>query len=172
MNKIFFRSLVVFLGVTVLSLVLPPIGYLAGIGLLIFGVASYIRKKMSHTTTIQVPPQLCPNCAKSQPRKSKFCTYCGTKLEPATERDRTVTPVLAGPKSTVPCPNCGRNISHALKFCTYCGKKVEGATGSQTEPDKAVCTNCGRPLPRKNAKYCTSCGARQGATSRKQKLRG
>lgn len=158
MNKIVLRSLAAFLGVTVLSIVLPPIGYLAGIALLIFGTVSYLRRKMSNTSTgpaiqtTQTTSQPCPACGKSLSRNPKFCNYCGAKLETPAERDRTLIPEPIA-KSTMSCSNCGRAISPNLKFCPHCGADQ----GNPSRADK--CTNCGATLPL-GKKFCTKCGTK------------
>jgi hypothetical protein len=51
---------------------------------------------------------LCPSCKKQLNKGTKFCVFCGTKIE-----------------EKIPCPNCGKLISKSSKFCNYCGEGMK-----------------------------------------------
>ena len=49
----------------------------------------------------------CNHCEKEIQEGSKFCPYCGQKVE-----------------QVIKCPNCGNSIRPGDIFCMCCGKKV------------------------------------------------
>jgi RNA polymerase subunit RPABC4/transcription elongation factor Spt4 len=51
---------------------------------------------------------LCPSCKKQLNKGTKFCVFCGTKIE-----------------EKIPCPNCGKLIPKSSKFCNYCGEGMK-----------------------------------------------
>lgn len=58
---------------------------------------------------------VCYNCNEIIPTDSKFCPFCGQKLN-------------------IECTNCGHIFSSRFLFCNHCGKKVE---------KKYICHVCG-----------------------------
>lgn len=60
----------------------------------------------------------CPSCNEVVVEGSKFCPYCGAKLE-----NQEVQPAPA--KVTILCPNCGAQIEANSAFCPECGNKID-----------------------------------------------
>ena len=54
---------------------------------------------------------ICSKCGKQIADNSKFCVYCGSKIEEA--------------GSALVCAGCGAPLGPGTKFCTKCGVKVE-----------------------------------------------
>lgn len=71
----------------------------------------------------------CKNCQTLNPKGTKFCTNCGTKL-------------------TMQCPSCGAELQGNAKFCPECGNPV-------TVEHK--CPNCGTDY-QEGQKFCLECG--------------
>lgn len=74
----------------------------------------------------------CPNCGKELAEDSKFCEFCGSKLNFATVSDisqeevsHTSVESETESKGTITCPNCGKAIAHDSKFCEFCGAEIE-----------------------------------------------
>ncbi|HEY78676.1 MAG TPA: PrsW family intramembrane metalloprotease [Dehalococcoidia bacterium] len=59
----------------------------------------------------------CPNCNLRVPLYSRFCIYCGVKI------DRAVR------KGTVACGNCGAMVEYAANFCPACGYRLVRKAG-------------------------------------------
>lgn len=55
----------------------------------------------------------CINYGKLIDKNTKFCKFCGTKIE------KTVQDMMI-------CSNCGKELIADSKFCRYCGGKVKG----------------------------------------------
>lgn len=72
-----------------------------GMGVSLGGISKDIAEQSMNNTTI------CPSCHKKINIGSKFCSFCGSKIE--TSRF---------------CPECGTKISSSSKFCPNCGTKV------------------------------------------------
>ncbi len=64
------------------------------------------------STAQSVTELRCPKCGAKIPAGAKFCSECGTKIEP--------------PKPTIPtnCPKCGAKLPPGAKFCPACGEKI------------------------------------------------
>lgn len=56
-------------------------------------------------TAVTPGMMLCPNCHTQIPGGSRFCSYCGTKLNNK-------------------CPKCGADIIDGSAFCASCGEKL------------------------------------------------
>lgn len=73
----------------------------------------------------------CPNCGKEIANDSKFCDYCGLKLNFASVSDisqEEISHASVGSetdnKIKITCPNCGKAIARDSKFCEYCGAEI------------------------------------------------
>lgn len=75
---------------------------------------------------------VCGSCGHVNSAGAKFCSECGTKIEPQNA-----------------CPNCGHVNQPGAKFCSECGTKL-GA---------AHCPNCQAELEA-GAKFCPNCGTK------------
>lgn len=69
----------------------------------------------------------CNNCGNICPEGTKFCTHCGTKLEPANL-----------------CPRCGSATVPSAKFCQTCGTPLKKETSTRpasgSKPSSAPAT--------------------------------
>jgi len=63
----------------------------------------------------------CSHCKKEIQEGSKYCPYCGQKVE-----------------QVIKCPNCGNSIRQGDVFCMSCGCKV-GSAESETQKPESVC---------------------------------
>ena len=63
---------------------------------------------------------ICSKCGKQIADNSKFCVYCGSKIE------KTGQPSV--------CAGCGTPLKPGAKFCTKCGRKVEELVQQTAEP--------------------------------------
>lgn len=63
---------------------------------------------------------ICSKCGRQIADNSKFCVYCGTKIE------KTGQPLV--------CAGCGTPLKPGAKFCTKCGRKVEEPVQQTAEP--------------------------------------
>jgi len=90
----------------------------------------------------------CSNCGAQIEENFKFCTECGTKIEP----------------EELKCPSCSAQLPEGSKFCTECGTKIETAPGPKidTAPKEVICPKCRKKLSA-NLKFCTQCGTRLGS---------
>lgn len=82
----------------------------------------------------------CNKCWLEDPKKSKFCRYCG---EPLRIRSR--------------CPKCGCENSPDSIFCTQCGERVLLKIQRPKKGIQRKCTSCGR-FNELEAAYCVVCG--------------
>ncbi len=62
----------------------------------------------------------CPNCSKEISDTAKFCKYCGSKIEAATQ----VTAPIQMTNEAPVCANCGKPLTAKSKFCPACGTPV------------------------------------------------
>jgi len=83
----------------------------------------------------------CSKCGSENQIDWKFCTKCGTKLEPAASH------ALRTSSENV-CIQCGSEIHPEARFCGQCGARVMN-----------VCPKCGAKVTL-GAKFCTMCGFR------------
>ena len=82
------------------------------------------------STVPQEGKRPCPTCGGLIAVDSKFCTFCGGKIEPA--------------ESFVdkePCPNCGKMIKTQSKFCTFCGSTI---LRDENQPNGMTYSNPGK----------------------------
>jgi len=91
----------------------------------------------------------CPNCGAQLEENIKFCTECGTKMEP----------------EILKCPNCSAELPEGIKFCTECGTNIETAPKQEKE---VICPKCRKKLPA-NLKFCTECGTKIGPPVKEKK---
>ncbi|MBE6085387.1 MAG: zinc ribbon domain-containing protein [Selenomonas ruminantium] len=103
----------------------------------------------------------CPSCGVSNPKGTKFCSGCGSKLAascPACGKDvelgKKFCPYCGSSmveKKTLSCPKCGVEVEEGRKFCSECGASMEILS-------KKKCPSCGE-LVDKDQKFCPSCGS-------------
>lgn len=86
----------------------------------------------------------CSNCGAQMEEDIKFCTECGSKMEPPEAEE-------------LKCPNCSAQLPKGTKFCTECGTNTE----IQETKKEIVCPKCSKKLP-VNTKFCTDCGTKIG----------
>lgn len=80
----------------------------------------------------------CSNCGKELQENTKFCPYCGTKVEEKVEKkvekkEETLEDILSGNVKTA-TGNMNTNANN-MKFCSHCGKQIL--------KDAVVCPHCG-----------------------------
>ena len=83
---------------------------------------------------------ICLNCGREILDNSKFCEFCGNKVE-----KKKIGIFI--------CNSCGKEINDNSNFCEFCGKKVENNI-----VNNIFCTKCGSKLDGGN--FCTVCGTR------------
>ena len=86
---------------------------------------------MGAVKTISDDQVECPNCHTVNPKNTKFCRECGSKLG-------------------VECPNCHVSVEYGIKFCPECGTSMIGTK---------TCYKCGAELA-EGQKFCKECGAK------------
>ena len=87
---------------------------------------------------------VCPSCGLVNPPGTRFCSGCGTKIEPPAPPEPVAAPEPMAPPepvaayeapvvpevSAVPetrvCPGCGAQVALTAKFCGDCGYRFEG----------------------------------------------
>ena len=72
---------------------------------------------------------LCKGCDKEIPDASRFCNYCGKKVE----REPM-------------CPNCNTKLPEGSLFCNMCGIQVNSEPEAQTKIDHSYITELGFEL--------------------------
>ncbi|MBO4853239.1 MAG: zinc-ribbon domain-containing protein [Schwartzia sp.] len=89
----------------------------------------------------------CPSCGAMNPKSTKFCSGCGTKLAAS-------------------CPSCGKDVDLGKKFCPHCGSAMTvskmntcPSCGAEVPEGKKFCSECGASLADMNKNKCSSCGA-------------
>ena len=93
----------------------------------------------------------CPKCGFMNPPGAKFCSSCGSPLQP---------PQPAAPVGGVACPRCGFQNPPGARFCASCGAPLQAQPPAQPQAP-ARCPKCGNAVP-PGAKFCPSCGAQIG----------
>lgn len=83
---------------------------------------------------------ICLNCGREILDNSKFCEFCGNKVE-----KKKIGIFI--------CNCCGKEINESSNFCEFCGKRVE-----KNIVNNIFCTKCGSKLDGGN--FCTVCGTR------------
>lgn len=87
----------------------------------------------------------CPSCKAQIEENMKFCTECGTKMEP----------------EGLKCPECSAELAEGVKFCTECGANIETAPvtkpKTETTPNAVICPKCRKKIT-ENIKFCKECG--------------
>jgi len=87
----------------------------------------------------------CSNCGAQIAENVKFCTECGSKMEP----------------EGLKCPSCSVKLPEGTKFCMECGTKIGDTPRPkpkiETAPKEAVCPKCRKKVPA-DLKFCTECG--------------
>ena len=91
----------------------------------------------------------CSNCGAQVAENVKFCTECGSKMEPEKPK----------------CPSCSTELPEGTKFCTECGTNVgtapEHKPKIETASKEVVCPRCRKKVPA-DLKFCTECGTKIG----------
>lgn len=114
----------------------------------------------------------CKNCGKQIDDSSRFCIYCGCRLdsqkaeelsareeprrdEKEPRNDEKFAAPLAGAQRY--CTHCGHPISGSAEVCVHCGYK----TGQSSPPSSktSYCVHCGKPIE-SGAFICVHCGKR------------
>ncbi len=76
---------------------------------------------------------LCPMCNEMNKVDSRYCEYCGTKLEPATSGISAGAPSVSQSQpvvvSALTCPQCGAVVLLDETFCDNCGHVLKQNTG-------------------------------------------
>ncbi len=87
----------------------------------------------------------CSKCGAQVEKNMKFCTECGTKMEP----------------ETLKCPNCSVEVPEGTKFCMECGTKIGTAPEPkiETSPKEVTCPKCRKKFPA-DTKFCKECGTK------------
>lgn len=112
---------------------------------------------------------ICPNCGTENPKNSKFCLDCGSKLNQfetyAQKLKKSIqTREQLQTKEQIPkkesmnkfCPSCGNENIADADFCKICGKKLEDMTGKcpycaeEINPHAIKCKHCGEWLNKKS----------------------
>lgn len=77
---------------------------------------------------------LCPMCNEMNKVDSRYCEYCGTKLEPATSGISASAPSVSQSQpvvvSALTCPQCGAVVLLDESFCDNCGHVLKQNTGT------------------------------------------
>lgn len=66
---------------------------------------------------------ICNNCGKKVDGESKFCIYCGSKLDRKEEAEEAVSDAVND--EIQKCGNCGAPLEKDAVFCTECGTKCQ-----------------------------------------------
>ncbi len=94
-------------------------------------------------------------------RLIKHCFFCGHQNEMGTKQCSRCGRLLEiGGEQTVICAHCGATIPLRpdIRFCDKCGTLQEERAVAKEVVKK--CSNCGATIPTE-AKFCSSCGAKQ-----------
>lgn len=70
----------------------------------------------------------CSNCGAQIEENKKFCTECGTKIEPVKSLET----------KEINCPKCSTTLPPNTKFCTNWGTKIQGLKTAPTIPAKEL----------------------------------
>jgi predicted amidophosphoribosyltransferase len=98
---------------------------------------------------------VCLNCGEQNSAGTKFCFFCGEKLN---------QPII--------CSGCRAIIKPGAKFCSECGVDADKATPDVAVQKTSSCHSCGVAL-KMVAKFCPGCGAKvPEVESDKQHLKG
>lgn len=89
----------------------------------------------------------CKNCGSQVSESKKFCTKCGTPIQP-------IQPTT--PANNI-CINCGNEIRLGKQFCSHCGTSVNIAQSTPISPSN-VCPIC-RYNNDIDKKFCIKCGS-------------
>lgn len=69
----------------------------------------------SNKSQILTEELLCPSCGKRNETATKFCIYCGTRLQHPSTEEKETEPV---------CPQCNAKNPTTAKFCNECGHQL------------------------------------------------
>ena len=94
----------------------------------------------------------CPNCATEIGENIKFCTTCGTKIEPIHNISQENNPEIN-------CPKCSAQLPAGTRFCMDCGTKIENPNTYHDTNQEIVCHKCSLENPA-GTRFCTSCGTK------------
>jgi len=116
-----------------------------------------IKAERASAASATVSGTKCHSCGKVNAPGVKFCSECGTKLEPV----QTPAPASVG----IRCPSCGINNDADRKFCSECGTKLEPMATATPTPAPAPatgsvnCPKCGK-VNMHGLNFCQECGAK------------
>jgi len=109
-------------------------------------------KRKGHVTTAL---NVCSKCGEKNSAGTKFCSFCGEKLN-----------------QPITCSGCGAILKPGAKFCSECGAVGDKATPGEAMQKTLSCQSCGVAL-KAVAKFCPDCGAKvPDVKSDKQPLNG
>lgn len=63
---------------------------------------------------------ICPSCGSPVEKGTAFCSYCGSRIVPATPQNNWNEEVV-----TIKQCSCGATLTPNQKFCAKCGQKVQ-----------------------------------------------
>lgn len=84
---------------------------------------------------------VCNRCRNENPRGSKYCNSCGSRLEHP--EDRPPPPRIG---DEAPCPRCGAIVPPYMSFCPHCVFPIRPEPSPSRKPARRACPRCGKPL--------------------------
>lgn len=63
---------------------------------------------------------VCPKCGAKTEKESRFCSACGSDLQP-----ETVEAEVVSESTDKFCPSCGEKVADGSQFCNKCGVRIE-----------------------------------------------